>query len=298
MVIIISNQNNLSLVVALLDKNTNTIISAQPYDEFQNGIKNIEIIHPLYGEKLFDILYDELGVIRFEENKFALKYFLENNINRSVMRILGKVAEAVIVKRCHEDEQINKQWFSYARRKKAKLDTSKEFRAFGTGLLSTKNTLPQYYNPSDPQRDILWRNSAGKNALMCGNSTNAGCYAGLQTKVSKNGKAYFFNDLINVRYEVPVVYFDLADDYIEIADKLFQYGIKIDKDFISARHVDYNAFCEVNCYVELIEALISRKITPIDLLNHDITKKSLSMQNALISELATSCGLNNVITQL
>ena len=36
------------------------------------------------------------------------------------------------------------------------MDTAKKFEALGTGLESTKRAYPRHYNPSDPQRDIIW----------------------------------------------------------------------------------------------------------------------------------------------
>lgn len=34
---------------------------------------------------------------------------------QTTMSLLGKIAEAVIVRRCHEDEEINRKWLSIAR---------------------------------------------------------------------------------------------------------------------------------------------------------------------------------------
>ena len=56
------------LVVGIMDGD-GKLGPFQPYDEFQNGPKNLEIISYLNGQKLFDILYDELGYIRYEDNK-------------------------------------------------------------------------------------------------------------------------------------------------------------------------------------------------------------------------------------
>ncbi|WP_157047309.1 hypothetical protein [Alkaliphilus metalliredigens] len=40
--------------------------------------------------------------------------------------------------------------------------------------------------------------------MMNGSSYIAGIKAGLQIKISQDGSVYFLNDLMNVRYEVPV----------------------------------------------------------------------------------------------
>lgn len=127
------------LVIAIMSGD-GEIKYSQPYEEFIQGSRNLPILNLFTGQKLFDILVDEVGVIRYEDNKFALKIILEaNNPINTAMKLLGKVAEAVIVRRCHEDMEINNKWLSLARRKKAKIKTAEKFTAFGTGLLSTKN---------------------------------------------------------------------------------------------------------------------------------------------------------------
>lgn len=130
----------MGLIVAVEDGN-GKILFKQSYGEYVQGDRNIEITSYRSGRKLFDILVDELGYIRYEENRFAFKYVIENNVNRSAMRLLGKIAEAIIVRDCREDQDINKKWFSIARRKRAKLSTASRYFALGTGLLYTKSKL-------------------------------------------------------------------------------------------------------------------------------------------------------------
>ena len=71
------------------------------------------------------------------------------------MALLGKIAEAVLVRRCQED--------------------------------------PKRYNPSDTQRDIIWVDDEGVPALMKGSSAMVGIEAGLQVKVSLHGIANNIN---------------------------------------------------------------------------------------------------------
>ena len=294
--------NESKLIVAVVDGDGN-IKFQQPYEDFMNGNRNINIINIYTGQKLFDILVDELGVIRYEDNKFALKTILESsNMVNTAMRILGKVAEAVIVRRCHENSDINKKWLSIARRKNAKQDTSNKFKAYGTGLLSTKNYFEKLYNNSDPQRDIIWADEKGQIALMNGSNSIAGTQAGLQIKVSKNGLPYIFNDLINNRYEVPLVYFDICNDFDFIAQKLYlvrnknqESNIIIGKDFIKASMIDYNAYNEVLFYVDLIEALIYGKITPVELINSSDVERNVTLKNAILSTTLSNVSVPNKI---
>ena len=115
------------LIIAVRNGN-GKIIASQTFEEFMNGRKNIEILNYYTGQKLFDILFDDLGIIRYEDNVFALKTIFQLNPEKTTMSLLGKIAEAVIVRRCREDEEINKKWLSIARRKKAKSKTAERFQ--------------------------------------------------------------------------------------------------------------------------------------------------------------------------
>lgn len=278
--------NSIELVVGLVNGDGKLLIS-QPLNEFLNGKKSIPILNIYSGKKLFDILVDDLGVIHYKDNKVALTTIFQMDFNNTAMRLLGKIAEAVIVRRCHEDENINKQWFSLARRKNARMDTAQKFEAIGTGLKKTKDIWPQRYNPSDPQRDIIWVNrNKGFVANMKGSTQLASIEAGLQVKVSGDGASYFLNDLYNIRYEVPVVYFDINNDFESVASKLFEYrqkrnksNVYINEDLIAARAIDFEAFQEVCNYVELVLALLERRLKPEDLVNE--AEKYPPLKNAV-----------------
>jgi hypothetical protein len=121
------------LIIAVRNGN-GEIIASQTFEEFMNGRKNIEILNYYTGQKLFDILFDDLGIIRYEDNVFALKTIFQLNPEKTTMSLLGKIAEAVIVRRCREDEEINKKWLSIARRKKLKAKQQSVFRRWVLGL--------------------------------------------------------------------------------------------------------------------------------------------------------------------
>lgn len=279
-------ENSLSLKVCLINGD-GKIVCSQPINDFLRGPKNTDILNKYAGRKLFDILVDDLGVIRYENNKLVLATILQLNPHDTAMRLLGKIAEAVIVRRCSEDETINREWFSIARKQRARRDTARKFKALGTGLKKTKDIWPQHYSPSDPQRDIIWVDLENKTiANMAGSTKISGLEAGLQVKVSKNGHQYLLFDLCNARYEVPVVYFDLSDDFAAVASKLIEYRQKtnqsnvfIGQDFICAKAIDVSAFHEVVYYVELVDALLSRRLSPEDLVEE--AKQYTSMMNAI-----------------
>ena len=116
------------LIIGIKDSN-GQLISSQPFNEFMYGEKDLKILNLFKGKNLFNILFDDLGVIQYEDNKLTLKYILETNLYASSMKLLGKVAEAVIVRRCNENIEINKKWLSCARKKKANKTTAEKFKA-------------------------------------------------------------------------------------------------------------------------------------------------------------------------
>ena len=103
------------IIIAYVD-GKGQIQASQPFSEFQNGPRSIEIVNRMYGRKLFDIFVDELGYIKYENNKLAWSYIFRDDVQTTAMNILGKVAEAVIVRRCKEIPQINRVWLTQARR--------------------------------------------------------------------------------------------------------------------------------------------------------------------------------------
>lgn len=294
------NSNN--LVVAIIDGN-GKIMNFQSLDEFQNGKKNIEILKCYAGRKLFNILVDEVGAIKYEDNKVALQSILELNLYKSSMKLLGKVAEAVLVRECKENSRLNKICLSKARRMLAKQSTVEKFEAIGTGLLSTRYKYPSKYNPSDTQRDIIWINKEnGCIAMMKDSNSTEGIEAGLQIKVSGNGINYFLKDLINIRYEVPVVYFDICNDFDNVAEKLYiarksEYkpDIIIGEDFIKGSALSYSAHMEILYYAELIDALINGDINPEELISGRPTLENKTLKNALTATMLSEFNINNII---
>ena len=188
-----------SLIVGLVDGNDN-LISSQPYNEFQYGRRSTDILIPIRGNRLIQILQDEVRNISYKDYRLVFNHIFDSNVNITAMTLLGKIAEAVLVRRCQEDEQLNKQLFQLSRRKNAWGITARRFNAIGTGLKTTQRNFPKKYNPLDTQRDIIWVDDEGIPALMAGSSVMAGIETGLQVKVSLYGIGYMINDLTSNRY--------------------------------------------------------------------------------------------------
>lgn len=295
--------NSQKLVVAILDGDGN-IITSQPYNEFQNGKRNLEILSYHTGRKLFDILVDDIGAIKYEENKIAFNFILESDLYNTSMRLLGKVAEAVLVRDCKKNYELNKICLEKARRKCCKRKTVEKFQAIGTGLKYTKNTYPSKYNPSDTQRDIIWINkNSGKVAMMNGSTNNEGIEAGLQIKVSTDGIRYLLKDLVSLRYEVPVVYFDICDDFDCVAEELYKLRnigncrkiIKIGEDFIKGSSLSNDIHYEILYYSDLIKALIEGRIKPIELIQQAEISDDKKLKSAMISTMLSQVNIQNII---
>ena len=161
----------------------------------------------------------------------------------------------------------------------------------GTGLNSTKIDYPRIYNPSDPQRDIVWvEEETHLLALMGGSNTIRGTVAGLQIKVSGDGKKYILDDLVSGRYEVPVVYFDIDEDFIQLYEAVLRqcqergfFPPEIGEDYVAARKVDFYAFDEVSYYWDLVMALVQGKMTPDELIWRAENMKTNTLKSAMLS---------------
>lgn len=227
--------------------------------------------------RLLPILVEETGSIRFEENQAVFAEIIQSNPQIGAMRLLGKVAEAVLVRNCTDDLELNRMWLSKARKIRTNHQHAEIFKAIGTGLHSTKHKYPQKYSPSDPQRDIIWVNENGECALMGGGRTTAGVVAGLQVKVSGNGINYIRKSLADQRYEVPLVYFPINDDYHKILESINRTRVIVEPgiDFIDVRDFDENSFWEIQDYYPLLLKLFSGQISAERFVNEAINIPTL-----------------------
>ena len=276
------------------------IICSQPYNEFMYGTKNIEIQKVLYGRELYDLLVDGLNVIRYNENgKLILGVILQSDINRTAMQLLGRIAEAIIVRNCNHNAGVNWKYFSIARKKQAKMKTADKFWALGTGLNYTKINYPKIYNPSDTQRDIVWVNDHNELAVMKDGdnySATSARIAGLQVKASKDGIKYVLPAILADRYDVPIIYFDIENDYHKILNKIYKdTHIDIEYDIIHPREVDPAGYDEFLHYVDLVYAMIDGRLSPEELVVGAGRNDDELMKNALMSTTLSNINKTNRI---
>lgn len=279
-------ENN-KLIIGI-ENSKGKIVKKQDFHDFLQGKQNIEIINLYTGQKLFDILLDELGFIKWEENKYIFRYILNQDPLISVIQILGKIAEAIVVRNCNNNENLNHIWFSKARLKSTNKKTSENFKAIGTGLLSTKKNFFQKYNPNDTQRDIVWIDKNNRYALIPNKSSQiSGLVAGLQLKVSSNYHNYILDDILKSKYENPIVYFDLNNDFYNLIEDLISNEFitlnDVGRNIIQGRSLDSEAHYELLYYYELVNAIINNKLTINDLvLNSDNYGNKNILKNAII----------------
>lgn len=263
-----------SPLVIAVQNNNGLLVPVQGLDQFLYGTRDLRILCYLHGQALFDILYDDHGFIRYSDNKFALNKIIESDNNRTIMSIMGKVGESVVVRRCVQYQSMNLMWMRIASGKQVQRGTAMRYRAVGTGFKSTQRNYPKVYNPDDTQRDIIWLDDQGYHYQMTGSNSTGGLDAGLQVKVSTNGMQYVYDDVLNAVYEVPLVYFDLNNDYGLVFRRVQQELANQGKDsrylhnwFISGRDIDPDAYDEIEYYTDMVRALVRGRLSVDDLIN-------------------------------
>lgn len=142
---------------------------------------------------------------------------------------------------------------------------------------------------------------------MAGSTTMSGIEAGLQIKVSLYGIGYMVNDLETNRYEVPMVYFPINNDFERIVDRLIRdkkafvldpdtgeyRDVIIGDDIVDIRAFDYDAFEEVKDYYPIIVDLINGDIEITDLI--DIARGNGVLQNTVMTTALSFSNADSII---
>lgn len=278
------------LVIASLNSDGSIDLSnVQPLNDWNCGVRNSRLVANAHGYDLMTILSKELGLIDVNDEGFLYaKIFVTSDPNVSVMRLLGKIAEAMVVKECNESAEANRKWGMYARKGKRPYKSLDSFRAIGTGLNSTQRLYPTKYSPSDPQRDVIWINkeSEKEELLQITNNTNCGIAAGIQLKVSMNGFKYIFrSDVARGKYEVPLVYFDLSNDYYLLTNAIYheEHDVRIGVDIVRGRDISMPIHELLLSYYAVIYDLVIGKMTIDEIIRDellfDVFKKEVQEQS-------------------
>lgn len=270
-------RNDQRLVIAVQNED-GILVPVQDFKDFWFNNKSPEILRRLYGNELVDILLYDHGMIRYKNNELSLSTIFRVNPRNTIMNILGKIGESVVVQRCKKDEALNLKLLRIASEKQVQKNTALEYFAIGTGFQSTKEKHPFIYNPDDTQRDIIWINKDGQHFQRKESTAVGGVDAGLQIKVSSNGMKYVYKDILEGKYEVPVIYFDMGNDFSKVYNRVVEELLKrndvlsqerlkyLSKRFLSGRDIDLECYDELTYYRHLIAALINGEIKIEDLI--------------------------------
>lgn len=280
------------LVIASLNNDGSIDLSnIQPLNDWNFGMRNSGLVAHAHGYDLMTILSEELGLVDVNDEGFLYaKIFVTSDPNVSVMRLLGKIAEAMVVKECNESVVANRLWGMYARKGKISHKSLDSFRAIGTGLNSTQRLYPTKYNPTDPQRDVIWINKENEKEelLQITNSANCAIIAGIQLKVSTDGFKYIFkSDVARGKYEVPLVYFDLSNDYYKLTNAIYdqEVNVGIGTDIVRGRDISISIHELLLSYYSVIYDLVMGKMTIDQIIKDellfDVFKKEVQEQKGM-----------------
>ncbi|MGJ0490065.1 hypothetical protein [Methylobacter sp.] len=253
--------------------------SIQPLEQWQRGPRSFDLMRHGYGHELLGILTEDLGLVSVDEDGLLRSKIIivtsEEEVTGAIMRILGKIAEALIVRSCHADIYANRRWGQIARRGTVPHYTLDQYLAVGTGLEMTRLNNFQKYRPNDPQRDVVWihcRNKRRELQTLVGGRP-AGYSAGLQLKVSMNGFQYIYRtDIRRAKYEVPLVYFDLCNDYYQLANAIYREDreLVVGVDLVRGKDVDPALHDRLCSYWWLVERLVRGHMTTDQLLADEL----------------------------
>ncbi|AMF86915.1 hypothetical protein ACV2BG_004715 [Escherichia coli] len=201
-------------VVSVDDKNI--ALHEQNLNEFYQN-PTIEMVMSIYGSGLMDVLTNERYISLDGNKKLGLKFKRSRNPDADATRLLGSIAEALIVQACNNNKELNKVMLGHARGKGTRTSSAiaDRYIAIATGSQQTFLNFGHYYNPCDTQRDIIWVDKNDPelqaNSIVKGRFTSIKP-AGLQIKTSHN-----FKNVVGTfkKYHYPIIYFDLNNDWHE-----------------------------------------------------------------------------------
>ncbi|MFX1761499.1 hypothetical protein PWP93_02660 [Paraburkholderia sp. A1RI-2L] len=273
------NPENRLVVAKMLPDGRIDHSSVQALQQWQRGPRNLELVRHGYGSDMLDILTHELGLVSVDEEGLLRSKIIvvrsEEDAKGAVMRLLGKIAEALVVRACNADLWANRRWGQVGRRGRYVHQTLDDYIAVGTGLETTRHRYAQKYRPNDPHRDVIWINKSNtvSELQMLDQGRPAGISAGLQLKVSMDGFSYIYKtDIARAKYEVPLVYFDLCNDYYRLTDAIYaeERDVAIGVDIVRGMDVDPALHDELCSHWWLADNLIRGRMALDDLVKNDL----------------------------
>jgi hypothetical protein len=200
--------------------NDGNIYESQKYSEYL-AMPSHNIQSVAYGNSLLDILTQEA----YLTENLGLRQILTNNPYADATRLIGNLAEALVVKYCNKNLEINRTLARYARFGEREHKNLDNYIALGTASKLTQQNYLQHYQPNDTQRDVIWVDKFDNaRQLACiGGTGSSSKPAGLQIKASNDGLKYVLPKISDYFY--PILYFDIGDDWHIVKSSLVANGI-------------------------------------------------------------------------
>lgn len=268
--------NNVKIIIE--DDNGN-IKYAQPFSEYISQ-PSFYVQAEIYGNSLLDILLRESYV----SSNLELLQVLTGNHHADATRLIGNIAESLVVKYCNEYPEINQTLAVYARLGARTHKSLNDYLAIGTSLKHTQQNFAQHYNPNDTQRDIIWidKRNPQQQLLCVGGKCNSSKPAGLQIKAGHDGINYVLPSISNYFY--PILYFDINDDWGALYKAIKNRGWPF--ELINPDEISREIKNHLKGYFSIVVKLINKEITILDIIRHS--------QNSGDAVLSAGIALSNV----
>jgi hypothetical protein len=262
--------------IVVMDAN-GQIRTSQRYSDYLNT-PSPSINAAAYGRTLLDLLTQEAYI----DANLQLKQIFTDNNQADATRLIGNLAEALVVEYCRKHPEVNRTLATYARFGERATKSLDNFLAIGTGSKATEMNYRQHYQPRDTQRDIVWIDKTDNSKLLAcvGGTASSSTTAGLQVKASQDGINYVLPSISDYYY--PILYFDLSDDWgiVEQAAKAKNPNATLIHPDEIMREIKEH----LKGYYKLVLALIQKKMTIKDI----IDKSMYEGDSPLIAGIAAS----------
>lgn len=234
--------------------NDGNIYESQKYSDYLS-LPNHNIQSVAYGDSLLDILTQEA----YLTESLGLRQILTNNPYADATRLIGNLAEALVVKYCNTNSEINRTLARYARFGEREHKNLDNYVAVGTASKITQQSYLQHYQPNDTQRDVIWIDkSDNARQLACVGGTGSSLKtAGLQIKASNDGLKYVLPNITDYFY--PILYFDIGDDWHLVKSTLVAQGINA--TLIHPDEIASEIKATLKGYFNLIISIINGSLT-------------------------------------
>ncbi len=230
------------------------IYESQKYSDYLS-LPNNNIQSVAYGDSFLDILTQEA----YLTESLGLRQILTNNPYADATRLIGNLAEALVVKYCNTNSEINRTLARYARFGEREHKNLDNYIAVGTASKITQQSYLQHYQPNDTQRDIIWvdKSDNAKQLACVGGTGSSFKPAGLQIKASNDGLKYVLPNITDYFY--PILYFDIGDDWHVVQSTLVAQSINA--TLIHPDEIASEIKATLKGYFNLIISIINGSLT-------------------------------------